>query len=103
MIYAVIAWSDYADGITARITGQYSRFGALLDPVVDRLLVISGVLVCFHFDLLPRWASCVLLAATSAPRRRACPDPRRGPQDQLVGPLGRPAAHGVADSSPSAG
>ena len=33
------AWSDYADGIAARVTGQYSRFGALLDPVVDRLLV----------------------------------------------------------------
>jgi cardiolipin synthase len=62
VIYAVIAWGDYADGITARITGQYSRFGALLDPVVDRLLVISGVVVCFHFDLLPRWALVVLVA-----------------------------------------
>ena len=62
IIFAVVAWGDYADGITARITGQYSRFGALLDPVVDRLLVISGVVVCFHFDLLPRWALVVLVA-----------------------------------------
>ena len=55
-------WSDYADGIAARVTGQYSRFGALLDPVVDRLLVISGVVVCWHFELLPRWALAVLVA-----------------------------------------
>jgi CDP-diacylglycerol--glycerol-3-phosphate 3-phosphatidyltransferase len=62
IVYAVIAWSDYADGIAARVTGQYSRFGALLDPVVDRLLVIAGVVVCWHFELLPRWALAVLIA-----------------------------------------
>jgi cardiolipin synthase len=62
ILYAAIAWSDYADGIAARVTGQYSRFGALLDPVVDRLLVISGVAVCWHFELLPRWALAVLVA-----------------------------------------
>jgi len=45
VIFAVIAWSDYLDGVAARITGQYSRFGALLDPVVDRLLVVSGLVV----------------------------------------------------------
>jgi CDP-diacylglycerol--glycerol-3-phosphate 3-phosphatidyltransferase len=60
VVYAVIAWSDYADGIAARVTGQYSRFGALLDPVVDRLLVIAGAVVCWHFELLPRWALAVL-------------------------------------------
>ena len=62
VIYAVIAWSDYADGLAARLTGQYSRFGALMDPIIDRLLVISGVVVCWHFELLPRWALVVLVA-----------------------------------------
>jgi cardiolipin synthase (CMP-forming) len=60
-IFAVVAWADYADGIAARVTGQYSRFGALLDPIVDRLLVISGVVVCWYHELLPRWALAVLL------------------------------------------
>ena len=62
VIFAVIGWSDYLDGIAARLTGQYSRLGALLDPLVDRLLVISGVVVCWHFELLPRWALAVLVA-----------------------------------------
>ena len=62
ILYAAIAGSDYLDGILARVTGQYSRMGALLDPVVDRLTVLAGVAVCWHFELLPRWA-LILLAA----------------------------------------
>jgi cardiolipin synthase (CMP-forming) len=61
VIFAVISWSDYIDGITARITGQYSRFGALLDPFVDRLLVVAGLVVCWHFELLPRWAIALVV------------------------------------------
>jgi CDP-diacylglycerol--glycerol-3-phosphate 3-phosphatidyltransferase len=62
VLFAVIGWSDYLDGIAARVTGQYSRMGALLDPIVDRMLVISGVVVCWKFDLLPRWALALLAA-----------------------------------------
>jgi cardiolipin synthase len=62
ILFAVIAWADYADGFAARLTGQYSRLGALLDPIVDRLLVVSGMVVAFDFSLLPRWAICVVVA-----------------------------------------
>ncbi len=59
-LFGVIGWGDYADGIAARVTRQYSRLGALMDPVTDRLLVVSGVVVSWHFQLLPRWALAVL-------------------------------------------
>jgi cardiolipin synthase len=62
VLFAVIGWADYLDGFAARLTGQYSRLGALLDPVIDRLLVISGMAVCFDFSLLPRWAIGLVLA-----------------------------------------
>jgi cardiolipin synthase len=62
VIYAVIGGTDYLDGMAARLTGQYSRLGTLLDPLTDRLLVVSGVVVCWHFELLPRWALAVLAA-----------------------------------------
>jgi cardiolipin synthase len=62
VLFAVIGWADYLDGFAARLTGQYSRLGALLDPVVDRLLVISGMVVCWHFELLPRWAIALVIA-----------------------------------------
>jgi cardiolipin synthase (CMP-forming) len=61
-LFAVIGWGDYADGIAARVTRQYSRLGALMDPLTDRLLAIAGVVVCWHFQLLPRWALAVLVA-----------------------------------------
>lgn len=53
---------DYLDGITARLTGQYSRFGAALDPAIDRLLVVAGGVACWSYELLPRWALALLLA-----------------------------------------
>jgi cardiolipin synthase len=59
-LFAVIGWGDYADGIAARLTGQYSRLGAVMDPVTDRLLILAGVVVCWRFALLPRWALAVL-------------------------------------------
>jgi len=62
VLFAVIGWADYLDGFAARLTGQYSRFGALLDPVVDRLLVVSGMVVAWHFTLLPRWAIALAVA-----------------------------------------
>src|SRR5205085_1030625 len=61
-LYAVIGWADYLDGFAARLTGQYSRLGAMLDPLIDRLLVISGMAVCWHFHLLPRWAIAIVIA-----------------------------------------
>jgi cardiolipin synthase len=61
ILFAVIGWSDYLDGFVARLTGQYSRLGALLDPIVDRLLVVSGMVVCWHFNLLPRWAIALVV------------------------------------------
>ena len=62
ILFAVIGWADYLDGFAARLTGQYSRLGALLDPIVDRLLIVSGMVVCFHFSLLPRWAIVLAIA-----------------------------------------
>jgi cardiolipin synthase len=61
VLFAVIGWADYLDGFAARLTGQYSRLGALLDPVVDRLLVISGMVIAWRFELLPRWALAVVV------------------------------------------
>jgi cardiolipin synthase len=62
ILFAAIAFGDYVDGLVARLTGQYSRLGALMDPLTDRLLVIAGAIVAWEFELLPRWALAVLAA-----------------------------------------
>lgn len=61
-LFAVVGWADYLDGFAARLTGQFSRLGALLDPIIDRLLVIAGMAVAWHFSLLPRWAIVVVVS-----------------------------------------
>jgi len=60
MVFWAIAAGDYLDGLLARLTRQYSRMGALLDPLVDRLTVLAGAVVCWSFELLPRWALALL-------------------------------------------
>ncbi len=60
MVFWAIAAGDYLDGFLARATGQYSRLGALLDPLVDRLTVLAGAVVCWSFELLPRWLLLIL-------------------------------------------
>jgi cardiolipin synthase len=62
LCWLVAAASDYLDGLVARVTGQYSRLGTLMDPFVDRALILSGVIVDWKFELLPRWALAVLAA-----------------------------------------
>jgi phosphatidylglycerophosphate synthase len=66
VIFWLIAMGDYVDGFLARATGQYSRMGAILDPIVDRLTILAGVAVCWHFELLPRWALALLVAREAA-------------------------------------
>ena len=60
--FVFAAGADYLDGLLARLTGQYSRLGALMDPLIDRLVVICGVIVTWKFELLPRWALALLVA-----------------------------------------
>ncbi len=61
-VFGFAGGTDYLDGFVARATGQYSRLGSLMDPLIDRLLIISGVVVCWHFVLVPRWALAALIA-----------------------------------------
>src|SRR4051794_23862525 len=60
VLYLAVAAGDYLDGFLARVTGQYSRMGAPLDPLVARLTILAGAAVCWHFGLLPRWALAVV-------------------------------------------
>ncbi len=53
--------TDFLDGKLARLLDQSSRLGALLDPFVDRLYVVT-TLVAFVVDgLIPWWIAVVLI------------------------------------------
>lgn len=61
-LFAAIGLADFFDGFLARLTGQFSRLGMLLDPVIDRLLTVVGGAVALAVDALPWWL--VAVAAT---------------------------------------
>lgn len=61
-LYALAAGTDWIDGQIARRTNAVSRLGQLLDPAVDRILMIAGVCGLFVVGRLPLWIIVVVLA-----------------------------------------
>ena len=55
-------WTDYFDGKIARKYGQISRLGQTLDPLADRLYILSTVLALTVRDVLPLYLTLILLA-----------------------------------------
>jgi cardiolipin synthase len=60
-IYAIAASTDWIDGQIARRTHTVTQFGKIVDPLVDRLLLASGVVGLYLIDVLPLWVPIVLL------------------------------------------
>ncbi|MFZ2529609.1 MAG: CDP-alcohol phosphatidyltransferase family protein [Rhodococcus sp. (in: high G+C Gram-positive bacteria)] len=74
--------TDWADGKLARLLDQTSRLGALLDPLVDRLYIVTTLVALVARGIVPWWIAAVLigrelvLAPTLAVyRRRGLPPP----------------------------
>lgn len=52
-IFLVAGITDWLDGYLARRWGQESRFGAFLDPVADKLMVSTVLILIVEFDNSP--------------------------------------------------
>lgn len=61
LLFALAAGTDWVDGQIARRTNAVSRLGQLLDPAVDRILMIAGVCGLFLVGRLPLWIILVVL------------------------------------------
>ncbi len=57
--FAIAAICDGVDGYIARHYNQRSELGAILDPLADKLLLVSGIIL-FTFDNRPRFGSIPL-------------------------------------------
>ena len=63
---AVIAFTDYLDGLLARRLGQVSEIGKLLDPLADRLVVFASVAGGLWAGVVPAWLGWPLVARETA-------------------------------------
>ena len=60
-VFVIAATTDYVDGYLARSWQQQSLFGRWLDPVADKLLVASAILMLVGYDHAPLLPSLVIV------------------------------------------
>lgn len=61
ILVVIAAVSDALDGFLAKRYGWTSQVGSFLDPLADKLLLVSCFLVCIVIDLMPAWLFAVIL------------------------------------------
>jgi len=62
LLFAVASLTDLLDGYLARRSQQVTKLGILLDPIADKLLVISALIVLVDMAIIPSWIAIVIIA-----------------------------------------
>ena len=62
VVYAIGGCTDFLDGLAARWMNQQTALGAYLDPVADKLLVITSFIMLASIDGIPMWLAVVVVA-----------------------------------------
>ena len=61
-IFTAASLTDYYDGKLARKLGVVSKFGAFLDPLADKILIMGAFISFVSLELIPAWMVIVILA-----------------------------------------
>jgi cardiolipin synthase len=59
--FIIVALTDWADGYLARRLNMTSSFGAFLDPVADKFLVVAALIVLVHLNRLQPLIALVII------------------------------------------
>ncbi len=62
LFFSLSAVTDFLDGYIARKYSLQSKIGKLLDPLADKLTIVSILLVLIYLDIIPRYISYIILA-----------------------------------------
>ncbi len=61
LIFIVASITDKLDGYLARSRNQVTNFGKFLDPIADKILVLSAMLILVEAGTLPAWIPIIVL------------------------------------------
>ena len=62
IIFIIASITDKLDGYLARSRNQVTNFGKFLDPIADKILVLSAMLLLVEDGRLPAWIPIIVLA-----------------------------------------
>jgi CDP-diacylglycerol---glycerol-3-phosphate 3-phosphatidyltransferase len=60
-VFGIAAATDFLDGYFARRSGQVTKFGVILDPLADKFLVISALVVLVDIERLSAFMAIILI------------------------------------------
>jgi CDP-diacylglycerol---glycerol-3-phosphate 3-phosphatidyltransferase len=62
LVFALATWTDFMDGFLAKKRNEISDFGKFMDPIADKVLVISAFLVFVEMNLIPAWIVVIIVS-----------------------------------------
>lgn len=60
-VFGIASITDFLDGYFARRSGQVTKFGIILDPLADKFLIISALVVLVDIKRLPAWMAIIII------------------------------------------
>ncbi len=60
-IFLIASLTDFLDGYLARRLGQITKFGIILDPIADKFLVISALILLVDMARLSAWIAIIII------------------------------------------
>lgn len=61
IVFSIASITDFLDGYFARRSGQVTKFGIILDPLADKFLVISALVVLVDMARLSAWMAIIII------------------------------------------
>ena len=62
IIFIIASITDKLDGYIARSRNQVTTFGKFLDPLADKILVLSALIILVEYSKIPSWIPIIVLA-----------------------------------------
>ena len=62
LIFIIASITDKLDGYIARSRNQVTTFGKFLDPLADKILVLTAMVMLVEMDKIPAWIPSIVLA-----------------------------------------
>ncbi|MBI3301346.1 MAG: CDP-alcohol phosphatidyltransferase family protein [Deltaproteobacteria bacterium] len=62
VVFVVAGATDSLDGAIARLTNSHTALGAYIDPLADKLLLVSSFLILAFLGFVPRWLAILVIS-----------------------------------------